>query len=328
MNPITPAIDIAGLTHQYEPAGKPALDDLSLNIAAGTLFGILGPNGGGKTTLFRILTTLLRPTRAQHVRLLGHDVLTQPQAARTQLGVVFQMPSLDGQLTVRENLQHHGHLFGLCGRELEQRINESLAHFGLTDRTGDLTGKLSGGQRRRVEIAKALLPKPRLLLLDEPSTGLDPAARRDLWQLLRDLHQQSKVTVILTTHFMEEADRCHELAVLHEGKLVRTGSPASLKSNIGGDVITFTPTRADDAVMLVDEITTRFGPWSEQTQPKLIDGVIRLEHNHGAQLAATITSTFTGRITALSVSQPTLEDVFLHATGRRFDESVMTAAHA
>ncbi len=313
-----PAIDIAGLTHHYEPGSKPALDDLSLGIQPGIMFGILGPNGGGKTTLFRILTTLLRPTTAQHVRLLGHDVLTQPHAARAQLGVVFQSPSLDGQLTVRENLQHHGHLFGLRGRELDHRIDEKLAHFGLTDRTGDLAGKLSGGQRRRVEIAKALLPEPQLLLLDEPSTGLDPAARRDLWQLLSQLNHQTDVTVVLTTHFMEEADRCEQLAILHEGKLVRIGSPAALKSDIGGDVVTLTPASADDGLKLLDDITTRFGPWSIQSQPKLIDGVIRLEHTHGAQLAATITSTLTDRIAALSVSQPTLEDVFLHATGRKF----------
>ena len=314
--PLNPAIDILHLTHRYQAQGTPALDDLSLRVPAQRLFGILGPNGGGKTTLFRILTTLLRPTHAQQIRMLDWDLLKEPHAVRSVLGVVFQSPSLDGQLTVRENLLHHGQLYGLRGRCLQQRIAEVLTCFQLTDRAGELVNKLSGGLQRRVEIAKALLPQPQLLLLDEPSTGLDPGARRDLSDMLRNLREQ-QVTVVLTTHFMEEADRCDELSILHQGRLIRGGSPHALKAEIGGQVVTLTPADPADGRRLAQEIIARWGPWTPHSQPRLVDQAIRLEHGQGAQLAATIASAFPGRLSSLQIHQPTLEDVFLHATGRK-----------
>lgn len=319
-SPANSAIDIAHLTHRYQPDDRPALDDFSLSIAPQSLFGILGPNGSGKTTLFRILTTLLRPTACEHLRMFGHDVHRCPQAVRSLLGIVFQSPSLDAQLTVRENLRHHGHLFGLRGPELTRHIEMQLTQFGLLERANVFVGKLSGGQRRRVEIAKALLPEPKLLLLDEPSTGLDPSARRDLWEILSNLRQAQQVTVVLTTHFMEEADRCDDLAILHQGRLIAHGSPVKLKSSIGGDVVILTPTVEMESTELVNEISTRWGPWTSQTQPRQVDGVIRLEHAQGPQLAATIASALPGKFAALLVTKPTLEDVFMHATGDRFNE--------
>ncbi len=216
----------------------PALAGVDFQVAAGEIFGFLGPNGGGKTTLFRILATLARPESGT-VRVFGADLATQAREVRRRLGVVFQSPSLDLQLTVRENLVHQGHLHGLAGRDLAGRIAAGLERFGLTERVDQRTAELSGGLRRRVEIAKALLHEPRLLLLDEPSTGLDPGARHDLWETLESLRGQG-VTVLLTTHFMEEGDRCDRLVLLSQGTIVAEGTPAALKEEIGGDVITLT----------------------------------------------------------------------------------------
>ena len=177
-----PALHVSHLTHRYRD--RIALDDVSFDVPQGCAFALLGPNGGGKTTLFHIVSTLLRASSGT-VRLLGCDVRSDAAGARRSLGVVFQSPALDPRLTVRENLVHHGHLYGLRGAALSGRIDDALSVFGLGDRRSERVDRLSGGMQRRVEIAKALIPRPRLLLLDEPSTGLDPRARRDLTDALR-----------------------------------------------------------------------------------------------------------------------------------------------
>jgi ABC-2 type transport system ATP-binding protein len=282
-----------------------ALAGLSFEVAPGEIYGFLGPNGGGKTTLFRILATLARPQGGE-VRVFGMD---NPAAVRRMLGVVFQNPSLDIHLTVRENLTHQGHLYGLSGKDLSQRIDAALERFGLTDRRDQKALELSGGLRRRVEIAKSLLHKPRLLLLDEPSTGLDPGARRDLWSALDGLRQEG-VTVLLTTHFMEEGDRCDRLALIDRGTLVAEGSPAVLKEEIGGDVVTLTGPDPDG---LVRDLATRF----PELAPEVRDGAVRLEHDRGHELVARLIEALPGRVDAVTVARPTLEDVFLHRTGRR-----------
>ncbi len=235
----TPAVFARGVEYSYRSrkgGSHKALSGLDFRVAEGEIFGFLGPNGGGKTTLFRILATLARP-EAGSIQVFGTDLASQAREVRRRLGVVFQNPSLDLHLTVRENLLHQGHLYGLRGGELARRIDAGLERFGLAERTSQRALELSGGLRRRVELAKALLHEPRLLLLDEPSTGLDPGARRDLWGTLEALRAQG-VTVLLTTHFMEEGDRCDRLALLDRGALVAEGSPAALKEEIGGDVIT------------------------------------------------------------------------------------------
>ena len=183
----SPAIDIAHLSHRY--GDHEAIRDLSLRIESGETFAILGPNGSGKTTLFRVLSTLI-PIQQGEVHILGFDVRRQAAEVRRQLGVVFQSPSVDKKLTVTENLVHFGRLYGLGGRDLKMRADEMLTRLGLADRKGDLVEKLSGGMRRRVELAKGMLHGPRLLLLDEPSTGLDPGARSDLWQYFAQIREE------------------------------------------------------------------------------------------------------------------------------------------
>src|SRR5258706_9841424 len=205
-----PIVHVDHLTHAY--GDRTALTDLSLSINPGEIFGFLGPNGSGKTTLFRILSTLLAPQKGR-VMLLGLEVTRNRPEIRRQIGVVFQSPSLDKQLTAAENLRHQGHLYGLAGADLESRIDEMLARVGLSERPRDYVSTFSGGMRRRVELAKGLLHRPRILLLDEPSTGLDPGARLDLWQYLREIRDQEGVTILLTTHLMDEAEHCSRLAI-------------------------------------------------------------------------------------------------------------------
>jgi len=303
----SPAVEARGVEYAYRSRKgvHPALAGLSFQVAPGEIYGFLGPNGGGKTTLFRILATLARP-QAGTVGIFG---MQDSMAVRRLLGVVFQHPSLDIHLTVRENLLHQGHLYGVRGKDLEGRISAALERFGLADRRDQKAGELSGGLRRRVEIAKALLHEPRLLLLDEPSTGLDPGARRDLWSTLDGLRKEG-VTVLLTTHFMEEGDRCDRLALIDRGTLVAEGSPAALKEEIGGDVVTLT---GADPEALARELQERF----PDLAPEVRDGAVRLEHDRGHALVARLIEALPGRVDAVTVARPTLEDVFLHRTGRR-----------
>ena len=335
----TPAIAVDRLSHRYAPTrrakrkqqatlDRPALDGVSFQVQPGEIFGILGPNGGGKTTLFRILSTMLCPTAPEgqqpgSAAIFGNDVVTHANSVRASLGVVFQQPSLDGKLTAYENLLHQGKLYGIAGKDLQQRISQWLERFNLADRQNDDTEHFSGGMRRRVELAKALLHQPRLLLMDEPATGLDPGARRDVWQHLHQLRDELGTTVVLTTHLMDEAERCDRLAILAQGKLVAVDTPANLKALIGGDVITVelpTGATADELQTLAGDIEERFGPWLNESAPKVVDQAVRFEKEDGAGLVAQLATAWPGRFKRLTVGQPTLEDVFLHLTGAAFTD--------
>jgi ABC-2 type transport system ATP-binding protein len=305
------AVQIDRLNHWY--GARHAVQDLDLSVAAGEVFGLLGPNGGGKTTLFRIVSTLLRPTSGS-VSVFGQDVVADPTPARRQMGVVFQSPALDVRLTVEENLRHHGHLYGLHGRALARRIDEVLDRGGLTSRRRDMVLTLSGGLRRRTEVAKALLHAPKLLVLDEPSTGLDPAARRELWADLRALRERQGTTIMLTTHLMDEGAGCDRVAILHEGRLVAGGAPAALVDAIGGDVVWVT---AREAVVLAPRIAARFG-----LETPIVDGRIRIERQRGHEFITELVEAFPGDIDAVTFGKPTLEDVFVHHTGHRLEEVV------
>src|SRR5579872_6958724 len=198
-------ISVQNLVHKYE--NRTALNGVSFDVRAAELFGLLGPNGSGKTTLFRILSTLMIPTGGRAI-VMGCDAAQDPASLRRQIGVVFQAQSVDPKLTAYENLWHQGHLYGLRGPSLKKRIGEILARVGLSDRAKERVETFSGGMQRRIELAKGLLHHPAVLLLDEPTTGLDPGARRDLWQYLQILRDEEHVSVLVTTHLMEEAERC------------------------------------------------------------------------------------------------------------------------
>jgi ABC-2 type transport system ATP-binding protein len=304
---VSAAIDARALGFRY--GDREALNDVTFAIARGEIFGFLGPNGGGKTTLFKLLSTLA-PIQTGSARLFGHDLAGDTGAVRRWLGVVFQHPSLDGKLTVGENLAAHGHLYGISGARLRERSGAMLERLGLTPRQRDRVETLSGGLQRRVELAKALLHEPELLLLDEPSTGLDPSARREFWNYLQHLREHDGVTVVLTTHYMEEAERCDRIGIMHQGKLVAIAPPNELKSEVGGDVIVI-HTAAPE--LLQRKILARF-----KLKSQLVDGAIRIEKLRGHELVRDLIDAFGEEIESVSFGKPTLEDVFVHLTGHQF----------
>lgn len=306
-------ISVQNIVHRYD--GRTALDDVSFDVRPAELFGLLGPNGSGKTTLFRILSTLMVPT-AGRALIMGFDSAKEPAALRRQIGVVFQAQSVDEKLTAYENLWHQGHLYGLHGAALKVRIEEILGRVGLADRMKELVETFSGGMARRVELAKGLLHHPSVLLLDEPTTGLDPGARRDLWQYLQILRDQERVSVIVTTHLMEEAERCDRLAILNEGKLVALGTPMELKHEIGGDVILLDVT--GNAESLAQRISTRFNVDATVMGNQSRAHQVRIEMENGHRFITGLVEAFPGEIQAVRVSKPSLEDVFIHRTGHRF----------
>ncbi|MGH7915022.1 MAG: ATP-binding cassette domain-containing protein [Candidatus Binataceae bacterium] len=305
--PAEPAIEVEGLGYSY--GDRQALCAVEFTIARGEIFSLLGPNGGGKSTLFRLLSTLV-PIQSGSARILGYDLRGATQALRRKIGVVFQSPSLDGKLTVAENLAIHGNLYGIHGARLKERTQAMLARLDVGDRANDLAETLSGGLRRRVELAKALLHEPELLLLDEPSTGLDPAARREFFNLLTRLRGSDGVTIVLTTHYMEEAERCDRIGILDEGRLVAIAPPGELKQRVGGDVMVIS-TPAPEA--LSQKIAQRL-----QVRVALVDGTLRIERPRGHELVARLVDEFGGEIESVTFGRPTLEDVFVHLTGHRF----------
>jgi ABC-2 type transport system ATP-binding protein len=305
---VAPVISVEHLLHRYE--NRTALNGVSFTVRPAELFGLLGPNGSGKTTLFRILSTLMLPT-AGRATIMGCDAAREPARLRRQIGVVFQAQSIDLKLTAYENLWHQGHLYGLRGPALTSRIQEILSRVGLADRAKELVETFSGGMQRRIELAKGLLHRPGVLLLDEPTTGLDPGARRDLWQYLQMLRDEEHVSVLVTTHLMEEAERCDRLAIMNEGNLVALGTPAELKSEVGGDVILLDA--AHDAALLAERIQDRF-----HVETTVLENQIRMEHQGAHRFVTEVVEAFPGEIEAISVSKPALEDVFIRRTGHKF----------
>lgn len=302
-----PSISVQDVRFAY--GERQALNGLTFAVNDGEIFGLLGPNGGGKSTLFRILSTLL-PLQHGAATVGGLDLATQQAAVRQILGVTFQSPSLDRKLTVQENLKHQGHLYGLRGADLQSRIDQGLERLGVADRRRDLAGKLSGGLQRRVEIAKSLLHRPRLLLLDEPSTGLDPGARIELWKYLRELRQEMSLTIVVTTHLLDEAEDCDRLGLLHEGQMVALDTPDALRSSVGGDCLTI---RSRDPERLASDITTQFGVTVHR-----VGDLLRIEREQGHDLLRDVVAQFGASITSVTLGKPTLEDVFVQRTGRQF----------
>ena len=310
-----PAVEVQGLVLNY--GSRRALDAVTFEVAQGEMFGLLGPNGSGKTSLFRILATLAAPAAGQ-ARIFGHDVVREPDAVRRRIGVVFQSESLDGKLSAAENLRHQGHLYGLHGAALRARIAEVLDRMGLSDRADEPVEKLSGGLRRRVELAKGVLHRPELLLLDEPTLGLDFGARLEFGRYLADLERREGATVLLTTHYLEEAEACGRLGILDQGRLVALDSPEALKKQIGGDIIVL-ETREPEQLRV--QVRERFG-----AEGTVLGGTLRLERPRGHEFIPQLVEAFPGWIDAATLGKPTLEDVFIRQTGHRFRESTRLGA--
>ena len=302
-------VTVKEVSHRY--GDRLALDDVSFELPEGVIFALLGPNGGGKSTLFKILSTLLEHSEGE-ATVCGYPVDRRPDQVRRRIGVVFQSPSVDGKLTVRENLVHHGHLYRLKGAELAFRVETALGTVKLADRVDDLVGTLSGGLQRRVEIAKVLLTEPRLLIMDEPSTGLDPGARHDLWTHLTTLRDEGGVTTLLTTHLIEEAERADLLAILDRGRLVALGTPDELRAEIGGDVVTAT---CEDPAALARDVEERF-----EAKARVLGREVHVEREDAHAFLASLVEAFPGRFESVTVRRPTMEDVFVHRTGRRLEE--------
>lgn len=302
------ALRCVGVRYAY--GNREALRGVGVEVGRGMIFGLLGPNGGGKTTLFKLLATLLCP-QVGEVEVLGNRLPEGAMGVRPRLGVVFQHPSLDKKLRVGENLACHGRLYGMDRGRIAERGRELLERFGLRGREGERVETLSGGLQRRVEIAKALLPGPELLLMDEPSAGLDPGVRRELWEHLAEL-RGAGMTVAVTTHFLDEADRCDGLAILDEGRVIAEGSPGALKAGLGGAVV-----RVEvEEVGRAGEVLAGLGTVDRDGEGL----VVRMSVGVG-EAAERVRMGLAGAglgLRAISAAAPSLEDVYAAATGRRW----------
>ena len=307
MNDRQTALRVAELSHWY--GRRQALKRLTFSVAPGEVFAFLGPNGGGKTTLFRVLSTLV-PLQEGTASILGFDLRAAVQDVRRRIGVVFQAPSLDKKLTVAENIRQQAALYGIRGQLLREREDELLRQLGLAERRNEIAERLSGGLRRRAELAKGMIHRPRLLLLDEPSTGLDPGARSDLWEYLGHLREQFGVTVVLTTHLLDEADRAHRVAILSEGELVALDTPDALRATVGGESITI---ETRDPATLEQAIRERF-----DVPVRVVDGRVRLEQADATRWIARLMEAFADQVDTITLGKPSLEDVFIDRTGHLF----------
>jgi ABC-2 type transport system ATP-binding protein len=309
------AIKVEELTRQFN--GFVAVDHISFRVNHGELFGLLGPNGAGKTTTINMLSTLLRLTSG-YAEVAGFDVSKNRDAVRNSIGVVFQELALDNKLTGKENLEFHAMMYGMNKEKRRKRIKWVLELVELTDKADVLVENYSGGMKRRLEIARGLIHKPRVLFLDEPTLGLDAQTRRHIWEYIKKLNQKSKVTIILTTHYMEEADYlCERVAIIDFGKIVTLDTPQNLKNVLGGDVISIELSPAEKGF----EVFRRF-PWVKKISQH--DGVINLSVERGEEKIPLLIKTEQQEagfeIKSVNLRKPTLEDVFLHFTGKTIRE--------
>jgi ABC-2 type transport system ATP-binding protein len=300
------AVVVRGVSHKYQ--SNLAIDDLSFTLSAKQIVGILGPNGSGKSTLFRLISTMM-PLQKGDIEVFGASTRTQIFAVRSRIGVVFQSPSLDRKLTVRENLDCQSALVGLSGATRCSRVAQVMKQLSISDRADDRCEKLSGGLKRRVEIAKGLLHHPRLLLLDEPSTGLDPVARLEMWKALSELKASEGVTVVMTTHLLEEAEKCDLLLIMNRGKCVALDSPDSLRHASGGDAIAIECLEPDSVASLLKK--------NFQWQPKIVGSQVRVSIDSAAQHVAAISNLLGESMRSVTIARPSLEDVFIEKTGDR-----------
>lgn len=308
-------ISIRNLVKKYDRLT--AVDGLTLDINENEVFGLLGSNGAGKTTTIHMLATLLKPTSGS-AKVNGYDVVEQSSKVRSSIGIVFQAPSSDDILTGYENLKLHSMLYNVPRPERKKRIDDVLELVGLSDRKDDQVKKYSGGMRRRLEIARGLLHKPKVMFLDEPTLGLDPSSRETMWKYIQRLVSEEKVTIILTTHYMEEADMlCDRIGIIDKGKIIALGTPSQLKSKMGGDVIRMKTKKKEDPAGIKRRFD--FVRRAEYVNGKSLDDLLLVLSVDDARRNIPV---LLKSIDALSVefSSPTLNDVFIQLTGRNIKE--------
>lgn len=304
-----------GVSYRY--GEQSALGGLDLEVSDNRITALLGPNGSGKSTLFRLMATLM-PMQSGRLEICGYCVTRSTAMVRQQIGIVFQSASLDGKLTVAENLGCQAALYGLRGSVARHRIDQVVELFRLGDYRDRRCQQLSGGWQRRVEVAKGFLHRPRMLLLDEPSTGLDPVARLELWSALRSLNQEFGTGVLLTTHLMEEADKADAVAIIDGGRLAAYGSPARLREELGASVLVIESEQADQ---LQAELRDQF-----QLESQRVEQQLRISHAQSAELVPQIIQRFGSQLRSLTVGQPSLEDVFIARTGYRLHDRIESEA--
>ncbi len=314
----SPAVLVKALRHRYAKATADALYGIDMCVATGSVHALLGRNGSGKTTLFKLLATQMTPRHDQSVGtadIFGMCPWQDPSAVRAQLGVVFQHPSVDIKLSAAENVWCQAKLYGLSGPSLAQAVDQALHSAGLANRRNDKVQTFSGGMRRRLEIAKAMLHRPRLLLLDEPDTGLDPAARDEVWQQLQTLRQQHGTTVLLTTHLMDLAERCDRVTILHQGHIVADDTPGHLRQQFAEEVVRIEPAHGD-VQLLADDITQHFGPWPPGGRPAVVAGQVLISRDNAMALASAVHERYrpTGRLRSVAMGPAGLHDVFVSLT--------------
>lgn len=308
------AIVTKGLTRKFD--GLTAVNRVSLEVREGELFGLLGPNGAGKTTLIHMLCTILPPTEGT-AKVAGFDIRRKPDSVRASIGIVFQDPSLDNRLTGRENLDFHGRVYGMSKTQREKRIGEVLNLVGLEDRANALVQTYSSGMRRRLEIARGLMHHPKIMFLDEPTLGLDPQTRRKIWEHIQVLNKQEKITILLTTHYMDEADYlCDRVGIIDHGKIIALGKPGKLKERLEGDIVSL-------EVNQPKKYANIFRRSKHVKEVKVVGDYLHLTVTGGEKTIPKLMGIVTGRgdkVRSVGLRSPTLEDVFIRYTGRGIRE--------
>jgi ABC-2 type transport system ATP-binding protein len=306
------AIIAEGLVKRF---GKvTAVDGISLEVKEGETFGFLGPNGAGKTTTINMLCTLLKPSSGS-ASVGGFDCVREPSRVRKSIGLVFQDTTLDKDLTARENLVFHAYLYSVPRPEIDSRVDEALRFVDLYDRRDDLVKRFSGGMKRRLEVARGMIHRPKVLFLDEPTLGLDPQSRNNLWEFITALPKEHGVTVFMTTHYMEEAEVCDSIAIIDNGKIIAEGSPSELKSGAGGDALYLKTTDNERAAKIIKD---ELGLYSI---PR--DGELQVMACAGEGCIPDVIKVLPEMVLSVRMKRPTLNDVFLKLTGKAIrDEEV------
>jgi ABC-2 type transport system ATP-binding protein len=308
------AIQTHNLTKQY--GNFKAVDNLNISVESGEIFGLLGPNGAGKTTTVSMLCTILKPTSGT-ATINGYDLIKEPHKVRQSIGIVFQDPSIDDRLSARENLIMHANLYGVPASEQRERVNRILKLVELEDRADDLLRTYSGGMRRRLELGRGLIHYPKMLFLDEPTVGLDPQTRDHIWKYIRELKEVHDTTVVLTTHYMDEADRLSDrIAIMDHGKIVVLDTPQKLKETLEGDLVTV---RANN----LEKLSHLVAKWLGLNKTRVCEDALEITVQNGKAAMPRIMEIATQNniyVESLLSREPNLEDVFLHYTGRSIRE--------